>query len=80
MLTKIEGATSKELLKVRPEELQKHILETLGVKTAVKREWNFMLIMCQHHSSCFMIMERLRFDFDYSVHKRGKQYLIEIKA
>ena len=54
------------------------ILENIGIKCLVKRIDNKLLIMCQTYRSCFNIMEKIRYDFDYSVHKKGNYYLLEI--
>jgi len=54
------------------------ILENIGIKCLVKRKDNKLLIMCQTYRSCFNIMEKIRYDFDYSVHKKGNYYLLEI--
>ena len=54
------------------------ILENIGIKCLVKRKDNKLLIMCQTYKSCFNIMEKIRYDFDYSVHKKGNYYLLEI--
>ena len=54
------------------------ILEDIGIKCLVKRTDNKLLIMCQTYKSCFNIMEKIRYDFDYSVHKKGNYYLLEI--
>jgi len=54
------------------------ILENIGIKCLVKRTDNKLLIMCQTYRSCFNIMEKIRYDFDYSVHKKGNYYLLEI--
>lgn len=54
------------------------ILENIGVKCIVKRTDNKLLIMCQSYRGCFNIMEKIRYDFDYSVHKKGNYYLLEI--
>lgn len=54
------------------------ILENIGIKCLVKRTDNKLLIMCQTYKSCFNIMEKIRYDFDYSVHKKGNYYLLEI--
>ena len=54
------------------------ILENIGIKCLVKRTDNKLLIMCQNYRSCFNIMEKIRYDFDYSVHKKGNYYLLEI--
>lgn len=54
------------------------ILEDIGIKCLVKRNENKLLIICQTYRSCFNIMEKIRYDFDYSVHKKGSYYLLEI--
>tara|TARA_R110000782_G_C14485302_1_gene376567 strand:- start:191 stop:415 length:225 start_codon:yes stop_codon:yes gene_type:complete len=54
------------------------ILDNIGVKCLIKRSDNKLLIMCQSYRSCFNIMEKIRYDFDYSVHKKGNYYLLEI--
>lgn len=54
------------------------ILENIGIKCLVKRTDDKLLIMCQTYRSCFNIMEKIRYDFDYSVHKKGNYYLLEI--
>jgi len=54
------------------------ILENIGIKCLVKRTDNKLLIVCQTYRSCFNIMEKIRYDFDYSVHKKGNYYLLEI--
>lgn len=59
-------------------EIESIILENIGIKCLVKRTDNKLLIMCQTYRSCFNIMEKIRYDFDYSVHKKGNYYLLEI--
>lgn len=68
-----------ELEWIAPKAVEEMISNTCGIKAAVKRgEDNRLLICLQHHDSAFEIMRRLRLDFDYSLHKRGKLYLIEL--
>jgi len=54
------------------------ILENIGIKCVVKKTDNKLLIICQTYRSCFNIMEKIRYEFDYSVHKKGNYYLLEI--
>lgn len=61
-----------------PNEIETLVLDTLGIKATVKRANGKTLIMVEHYNSCFEVMKKLRFDFDYSVHKKGKKYIFEI--
>lgn len=66
------------LLSLNEIEMEEVVLSVLGIKTVVKKENDNLYIQLQSHQSCFKLMERLHFDFDFSVHKRNKIYIIEI--
>lgn len=67
-----------DLLSLNKTEIEEIVLSVLGIKTVVKKENDNLYIQLQSYQSCFRLMERLRFDFDFSVHKRNKIYIIEI--
>lgn len=67
-----------DLLSLNTTEIEEVVLSILGIKTIVKKENNNLYIQLQSYQSCFILMERLHFDFDFSVHKRDKIYIIEI--
>lgn len=66
------------LLSLNEIEMEEVVLSVLGIKTVVKKENENLYIQLQSYQSCFKLMERLHFDFDFSVHKRNKIYIIEI--
>ena len=66
------------LLNLAPLEIEEQIINILGLKVSVIKEKDRVLIALQSYQSCFKLMERLHWDFDFSVHKRNKNYIIEI--
>jgi len=66
------------LLSLNTTEIEEIVLSVLGIKTVVKKENERLYIQLQSYQSCFKLMERLHFDFDFSVHKRNRLYIIEI--
>jgi len=68
----------QKALKLNNKQLEIEILNTFGIKSIIKRNQNRMYIAVSHHGSCFTLMEKLRWDFNYSVHKKGEIYIIDI--
>lgn len=68
-----------DLLTLTSLEIEEQIINILGLKVSVIKENNRLLIALQSYQSCFRLMERLHYDFDFSVYKKGKNYLVEIK-
>ena len=67
-----------DLLTLSYSEIEEQIVTILGLRVSVKKEENKLFIALQSYQSCFKLMERLHWDFDFSVHKRNKNYIIEI--
>lgn len=67
-----------EILQLAPQEIEELIINILGLKVSVIKENNRLLIALQSYQSCFKLMERLHWDFDFSVHKKNKNYIVEI--
>lgn len=67
-----------DLLTLAPLEIEEQIIKILGLKVSVIKENNRLLIALQSYQSCFRLMERLHWDFDFSVHKKNKNYIVEI--
>lgn len=67
-----------DILKLAPREIEVLIIDSLGLKVQVLKNENKTFIMLQSYQSCFRLMERLHWDFDFSVHKKNKKYLIEL--
>jgi hypothetical protein len=65
-------------LKLTDAELSKEIIENFGIKALITRDKERLYIGVSHHESCFSLMRKLRWDFDYSVHKKGNIYIIDI--
>lgn len=68
----------QKALKLNNEQLQLEILENFGIKAIISRNENRMYIGVSHYESCFTLMRKLRWDFDYCVHKKGEIYIIDI--
>lgn len=68
----------QKALKLNNEQLQLEILENFGIKAIISRNENRMYIGVSHYESCFTLMRKLRWDFDYCVHKKGEIYIIYI--
>jgi hypothetical protein len=68
----------KKALKLNNEQLQLEILENFGIKSIITRNENRLYIGVSHYESCFTLMRKLRWDFDYCVHKKGEIYIIDI--
>ena len=67
-----------ELLKLSSQEIEGLVIESLGLKVEVIKQENSTFILLQSYQSCFRLMERLHWDFDFSVHKKNNKYIIEI--
>lgn len=67
-----------DLLLLAPLEIEEQVIVILGLKVSVKKENNRLFIALQSYQSCFKLMERLHWDFDFSVHKKNKHYIVEI--
>ena len=67
-----------EILQLAPKEIEVLIIDNLGLKVEVIKKENKTFILSQSYQSCFRLMERLHWDFDFSVHKKDKKYIIEI--
>jgi hypothetical protein len=69
---------TNDLLLLAPLEIEEQIITILGLKVCVKKENDRLFIALQSYQSCFRLMERLHWDFDFSVHKKDKKYIIEL--
>lgn len=67
-----------EILQLAPQEIEELIIQSLGLKVEVIKKENSTFILLQSYQSCFRLMERLHWDFDFTVHKKEKKYIIEI--
>ena len=67
-----------EIIQLAPKEIEVLIIDNLGLKVEVIKKENKTFILLQSYQSCFRLMERLHWDFDFSVHKKDKKYIIEI--
>jgi len=67
-----------DLLTLTALEIEEQIINILGLKVSVIKENNRLLIALQSYQSCFRLMERLHWDFEFSVHKKNKHYIVEI--
>lgn len=63
-------------LRLNNDKLSKEILDNFGIKTIVSRNEDQLFIAMNHYGSCFTLMTKLRWEFDYSVHKKGEVYII----
>jgi hypothetical protein len=68
----------KELLLLSTKEIEHNILHGMGIGVIAKRKEGKLYLKVEHHNACFEIMKVLKFDFDYRIHKVGKNYIIEI--
>lgn len=68
----------KKALELNNEHLELEILENFGIKTIISRNKNRMYIAVSHYESCFTLIRKLRWNFDYCVHKKGEIYIIDI--
>lgn len=68
----------QKALKLNNEQLQLEILENFGINAIITRNDNRLYIGVSHYESCFTLMRKLRWDFDYCVHKKGEIYIIDI--
>jgi len=66
------------LLELNKNEIEFLIIENLGLKVEVIKKENKILILLQNNKSCFRLMEKLHYDFNFIVHKQGKKYIIEL--
>ena len=67
-----------EILQLAPQEIEGLIIDILGLKVKVVKNENNTFILLQSYQSCFRLMERLHWDFDFSVHKKNNKYIIEL--
>ena len=67
-----------EILQLAPKEIEALIVDNLGLKVEVFKKDDKTFILLQSYQSCFRLMERLHWDFDFSVHKKNRKYIIEI--
>lgn len=67
-----------ELLKLTSQEIEGLVIESLGLKVEVIKKENSTFILLQSYRGCFQLMEKLHWDFDFSVHKKNNKYIIEI--
>ena len=75
-----QNSTTKrnEILQLAPQEIEGLIIDSLELKVEVVKKENSTFILLQSYQSCFRLMERLRWDFDFSVHKKNNKYIIEL--
>lgn len=59
-------------------DLEKGIEESFGIKTIISKNDDKLYVAITHYQSCFTLMTKLRWDFDYSVHKKVNLYIIDI--
>lgn len=78
MQNSIVKKNKNDLLTLAPLEIEERIINILGLKVSVIKENGRLLIALQSYHSCFRLMERLHWDFDFSVHKKNKNYIVEI--
>jgi hypothetical protein len=67
-----------EILQLHPQEIEELIINILGLKVKVFKNKNKTFILLQSYQSCFRLMERLHWDFEFSVHKKNNKYIIEL--
>lgn len=67
-----------EILKLSAIEIEEIVLISLGLKVEVVKNENKTFVLLKSYQSCFRLMERLHWDFEFSVHKKDKKYIIEI--
>ena len=67
-----------EILQLAPQEIEMLIIDSLGLKVEVIKKYNSTFILLQSYQSCFRLMERLHWGFDFSVHKKNNKYIIEL--
>ena len=67
-----------EILQLAPQEIEGLIINILGLKVEVIKENNNTFILLQSYQSCFRLMERLHWDFDFKVYKKNNKYIIEL--
>jgi len=68
----------KNTLTLSNKQLESVICDNFGIKTTIDRNENFVLIMLEHHDSCFTLMRKLRWTFEYEVYKKLDNYIIKI--
>jgi len=79
MQSKLNLITKRdEILQLAPKKIEVLIVDSLGLKVEVIKKDNKTFILLQSYQSCFRLMERLHWDFDFSVHKKDRKYIIEI--
>ncbi len=67
-----------DILELASLEIEMLILDELALKVEVIKKENKTFILLQSYQSAFRLIERLHWDFDFSVHKKNKKYIIEI--
>lgn len=79
MQSKLNLTTKRnEILQLAPQEIEGLIIDNLGLKVEVVKNDNSTFILLKSYQSCFRLMERLHWDFDFSVHKKNNKYIIEL--
>lgn len=68
----------KNTLTLSNKQLESVICDNFGIKTIIYKNDNFLLIMLEHHDSCFTLMRKLRWNFEYGVYKKLDNYIIKI--
>lgn len=68
----------KNTLTLSNKQLESLICNNFGIKTTIDRNDNFFLIMLEHYDSCFTLMRKLRWTFEYEVYKKLDNYIIKI--
>jgi hypothetical protein len=68
----------KNTLTLSNKQLESVICDNFGIKTIIDRNDSFLFIMLEHHDSCFTLMRKLRWTFEYEVYKKLDNYIIKI--
>jgi len=68
----------KNTLMLSNKQLESIICNNFGIKTIIKRNEHHILIILEHHDSCFTLMRKLRWTFKYEVYKKIDNYIIKI--
>lgn len=76
----MQNLTTKKnkISKLSPEEIEAIIIDNLGIKVKVIKNVNFTFILLDSYKSCFTIMERFHWHFDFTVHKKNNKYIIKL--
>lgn len=67
-----------QIIQLAPKQIEGLIIDNLGLKVEVIKNKKNTFILLQSYQSCFRLMERLHWDFDFSVHKKSNKYIIEL--